>query len=244
MSETRREPLPPPGGAPLAEDAGWHGCALPSQSRPDWPRDFGRGPLQQRLHLEVGPGRGGFALDFSQAHPELDLVAIETRRSDCEEIRRRAQRRGLANLIVLQGDAKLLLPRCFAPGELAALHVQFPDPWWKKRHHKRRMVDVELAALARVLLREGGEVDFRTDVSAYAEEALRTWEGAGFRNLDGPLALWSGAPEVLSTRERRYLVTGQPVYRARFVNPGPPREGEAAPTPARTGREWTGTRRK
>jgi tRNA (guanine-N7-)-methyltransferase len=106
------------------------------------------------------------------------------------------------------------------------------------------MVDVELAALARVLLREGGEVDFRTDVPAYAEEALRTWEGAGFRSLDGALALWSGTPEVLSTRERRYLVTGQPVYRARFVNPGSPREGEARPTPARTGREWTGARRK
>jgi tRNA (guanine-N7-)-methyltransferase len=215
-----------------------HGCALPQDLFPDWARDFGRAaPLQ----LEIGPGRGGFALDHAAAHPEIDLLCIETRRSDCELIRERAARRGLRNLIVMQGDAKLLVPRLFAPGSLSALYVHFPDPWWKKRHNKRRMVDVELAARMRTLLKPRGVVDFRTDVRAYAEAAIGSWEDAGFVNEAGPGRMISDVPEVLSTRERRYTRTGRPVYRARFVNPGAP-AGEL--TVQRTGREWTDVRRK
>ena len=227
-------------------------CAHPDEQFPDWARDFSRapdasGPL--RLELEIGPGRGGFALDHAAAHPEIDLCAIETRRSDVEDIREKAARRGLTNLLVFQGDAKLLVPRFFRPHSLSCVHVQFPDPWWKKRHQKRRMVDVDLAVQMRALLMPAGLVDFRTDVPAYARAAVESWEAAGFVNLDGAGALWQGAPEVLSTRERRYAVTGQPVFRARFTNPGP-----AAPETAdlaaaltaegRSGREWRDVRRK
>jgi len=208
------------------------GCAEPHELYPDWRREFGR---DAPLELEIGPGRGAFALDHAARHPEVDLVAIETRRSDCELIRSRAERRGLRNLMVLQGDAKLLVPRLFPPGSLAALHIQFPDPWWKKRHHKRRMVDVDFAAQMRRLLAPGAIVDFRTDVPAYAREGEQTWLDAGFEKLP------EEAPEVLSTRERRYQVTGQPVFRARFRNPAS--EVRVAHA-SRTGRDWRDVRRK
>src|SRR4051812_29196235 len=120
------------------------GCAAPGEVFPDWERDFGR---KAPLELEIGPGHGGFALDYAAAHPEIDLVLIETRRADVELIRARAARRGLPNVVVFHGDAKLLLPRFFVPGSLGGVHVQFPDPWWKKRHHKRRLVDADLALL-------------------------------------------------------------------------------------------------
>jgi len=209
------------------------GCAEPQELLPDWSRDFGRAAP---LELEIGPGRGAFALDHAARHPEIDLVAIETRRSDCELIRSRAARRGLRNLIVVQGDAKLLVPRFFPAGALAALHVHFPDPWWKTRHHKRRMVDVEFAVQMRALLAPGALVDFRTDVPNYAREAEQTFRDAGFEPLpDEP-------PETLSTRERRYQVTGQPVFRARFRNPSP--EVRALAEAGRTGRDWRDSRRK
>jgi tRNA (guanine-N7-)-methyltransferase len=208
------------------------GCSPPSDAFPDWERDFGR---RAPLEVEVGPGRGAFALDHARLHPERDLLAIESRRSDCELIRGRAARRGLHNLLVIHGDAKLLLPRFFKSGQLSAVHVQFPDPWWKTRHHKRRMIDVELAALFRQLLVVGGEVDFRTDVPAYFREASQTWLDAGFTQLpDLP-------PEVLSTRERRYAVTGQPVFRARYANPA---VAFLEPGSDRTGRDWRDLRRK
>jgi tRNA (guanine-N7-)-methyltransferase len=215
-----------------------HGCALPSEAFPDWESRFGR---KAALELEIGPGRGHFALDHAALEPAIDLVCIETRRADCDLIRGRALRLGLSNLVVLQGDAKLLLPRLFRPGELSALHVQFPDPWWKKRHRKRRMVDAELALLLRRLLRPGGIIDFRTDVPAYAQAAIATWEETGFENAAGKGNLWTEPPAVLSTRERRYLRTGQPVFRARFVNPGAP-AGELALASA--GRDWTDVRRR
>ncbi|HEX9576916.1 MAG TPA: tRNA (guanine-N7)-methyltransferase [Myxococcales bacterium] len=204
-----------------------YGCPEPGQIYPEW------GP--RPIEVEIGPGRGGFALDYARLHPESELVLIETRRSDCELIRARASKRGLGNLQVYQGDAKLLLPRMFPPGTLLGVHVQFPDPWWKKRHHKRRMVDAALALLLRSLLRPGGLVDFRTDVPAYAREAEQTWLEAGFEKLpDEP-------PEVLSTRERRYAVTGQRVFRARYGNPA----SDVRPIKTgRTGREWRDVRRK
>ena len=209
------------------------GCAEPHELYPDWTRDFGR---DAPLELEVGPGRGAFALDHAARHPDVNLVAVETRRSDCELIRARAHKRGLHNLIVLQGDARLLVPRLFPPRSLAALHIHFPDPWWKARHHKRRMIDAGFALLMRTLLAPGAVIDFRTDVPAYAREGEQTWIGAGFEKLP------EQAPEVLSTRERRYALTGQPVFRARFRNP------EAADVrpiqTARTGREWRDVRRK
>lgn len=205
-----------------------YGCAAPGEVFPDW----GDRPVE----VEIGPGRGGFALDHAQLHPEILLLLIETRRADCELIRSRAGRRGLENLEVYQGDAKLLLPRMFRDGQLSCVHVQFPDPWWKRRHHKRRMVDVDLAALLRRLLKAGGVVDFRTDVPAYFREAVQTWLEAGFVRLpDAP-------PEVLSTRERRYAVTGQPVFRASFANPAA--EAAVALRPDRTGRDWRDIRRK
>src|SRR5256885_7694969 len=215
-----------------------HGCALPSEAFPDWEETFGR---KAPLELEIGPGRGHFALDHAARNPSLYLVCIESRRADCELVRQRMKERGLSNLAVLQGDAKLLVPRLFPQGSLSGLHVQFPDPWWKKRHRKRRMVDAELAVRMRTLLRAGGFVDFRTDVPAYARAALEIWEGTGFENAAGTGKLWTEPPEVLSTRERRYLKTGQPVFRARFLNPGPP-AGELLPAGA--GRDWTDVRRK
>lgn len=204
-----------------------YGCAEPGSVFPEW---GGRS-----VEVEIGPGRGAFALDHAALHPDRTLVAIETRRSDSELIRGRAAKRQLSNLEVVQGDARLLLPRMFAPGSVAAAYVQFPDPWWKARHHKRRMVDVEFALLLRRLLRPGGLVDFRTDVPAYFREAAQTWLEAGFVQLPDAL------PEVLSTRERRYAVTGQPVFRASFENPG----GDVRPIKFdRTGRDWRDVRRK
>lgn len=204
-----------------------YGCAAPGELFPAW----GELPVE----VEIGPGRGAFALDHAALHVERLLVAIETRRADCELIRARAEKRGLRNLEILQGDAKLLLPRLFRPASLAAVHLQFPDPWWKTRHHKRRMIDVELAALLRRLLAPGAPVDFRTDVPAYFREAVQTWLDAGFAQLpDAP-------PEILSTRERRYAITGQPVFRAAFENPG----ADLSPIRSdRTGRDWRDVRRK
>jgi tRNA (guanine-N7-)-methyltransferase len=185
---------------------------------PDWRARFGA--AAGRLELEIGCGHGGFALGFARALPDRALVGIEQRRKFAAELAAQGARRGLSNLLVLNGDARLLAPRLFAAGSLAAIHVHFPDPWWKRRHHRRRLVDDRMSALLLGLLAPGGVLDFRTDVERYAREAVVRLEEAGFQNAAGPGRFAEAAPdEIPSTRERRYLASGEPVWRLRLVKP-------------------------
>jgi len=185
---------------------------------PDWTALLG--DAARRLELEVGSGHGGFALAFAKACPERALVAIEQRRKFADELRARAEKRGHRNLVALQGDARLLAPRLFRAGSLAAVHVHFPDPWWKRRHHHRRLVDDGMSRLLLGLLAPGGLLDFRTDVERYAVEAVARLEATGFVNEAGSGRFAGRAPDdIPSTREKRYLATGQPVWRLRLRRP-------------------------
>lgn len=184
---------------------------------PDWDRAFGsNGPLE----LEVGCGLGGFALEYCRRHPEVRYVAFEWRKKYAREVQARAQARGLQNLRVIEADARHHVPRLFTPGSLSAFHFQFPDPWWKRAHQKRSVLTPEFAGLVYALLQPGGLFDLRTDVEDRARKMLAVAEEVGFDNPLGRGAFHPADPEeVPSTRERRYLTTGEPVYRARLRKP-------------------------
>src|SRR5512133_227498 len=182
---------------------------------PDWAARFGAAAAE--LELEIGSGHGGFALAFAKARPGRALVAIEQRHKFAREVAVKAEQRGLQNLQVLQGDARILAPRLFPAGSLAVIHVHFPDPWWKRRHHTRRLVDDRMSALLHGLLRPGGLLDFRTDVEDYARGAVERLEEVGFENEAGPGRFCEAPPdEIPSTREKRYLARGEPVWRLRL----------------------------
>ncbi len=188
---------------------------LPLDLVPDWHARFG--DAAARLELEIGPGHGGFALAFARAHPDRALVAIEQRKKFAADVAAKAARRGHQNLLGLQGDARILAPRLFRAGSLAVIHVHFPDPWWKRRHHTRRLVDDRMSTLLLGLLRPGGLLDFRTDVEAYARGAVERLEEVGFENEAGPGRFAERPPDELpSTREKRYLAAGEPVWRLRL----------------------------
>jgi tRNA (guanine-N7-)-methyltransferase len=185
---------------------------------PDWRSRLGS--RAGAVELEIGSGHGGFALAFARERPDRALVAVEQRRKFAEEVRAKAEKRGHANLVVVHGDARILAPRMFRAGSLAAIHVHFPDPWWKRRHHRRRLVDDGMSTLLYRLLRPGGLLDFRTDVERYAHEAVERLEAAGFVNEAGRGAFAHAPPdEIPSTREKRYLATGQRVWRLRLLRP-------------------------
>jgi tRNA (guanine-N7-)-methyltransferase len=184
---------------------------------PDWAAVFGR---PEPLELELGSGAGGFALAYAALHPAVNYVAIEWRKKYARELEYRAETRGLANLKVIEADARAVVPRLFGPGSLSAIHFQFPDPWWKRAHHKRQLLSADFTALLLTLLAPGGLFDLRTDVEERAREMLATLEGAGFSNSLGPGAFHPQDPEEpASSRERRYLASGEPVYRARLRKP-------------------------
>ncbi len=185
---------------------------------PDWAGRFG--PAGRDVELEIGSGHGGYALAFAARHPDRVLVAIEQRRKFAADLEERGRRRGHANLVVLTGDARVLAPRLFPAGSLAAVHVHFPDPWWKRRHERRRLVDDGMSTLLLRLLRPGGLLDFRTDVERYALDAVVRLAEAGFESPHGPSRFGEHDPtEIPSTREKRYLASGRPVWRLRLRRP-------------------------
>lgn len=200
---------------PLRPEVAGHeliGLAAP----PDWSQVFGgsTGPLE----LEIGCGAGGFALEHCRRHPEVRYVAFEWRKKYAREVAHRAQKHGRTNLKVIEGDARLEVPRLFAPGTLDVIHLQFPDPWWKRAHQKRAILQPDFTRFLLSLLRPGGRFDFRTDVEDVGRRGLAVLEAAGFHNPLGAGVFHPSDPEEApSTRERRYLAAGEPVYRARLL---------------------------
>jgi tRNA (guanine-N7-)-methyltransferase len=184
---------------------------------PDWDQVFGfSGPLE----LEIGAGAGGFALEYARRFPHVRYVAFEWRKKYAREVQYRAQQRGLSNLKVIEGDARFAVPRLFAPGSLSVVHLQFPDPWWKRAHQKRAVLQDDFTKLLYQLIKPGGLFDLRTDVEDRAVQMLEVLETHGFENPLGPGVFGPRDPEeVPSTRERRYLLSGEPVYRAMLRKP-------------------------
>jgi tRNA (guanine-N7-)-methyltransferase len=170
--------------------------------------------------LEIGSGAGGFALEYTRRNPQVRYVAFEWRKKFARETMHRARTRGLTNLRVIEADARTEIPRLFAKQSLSVVHLQFPDPWWKRAHFKRAVLQPEFTRLLFELMIPGALFDLRTDVEDRAHQMLAALEQAGFVNPLGRGLFHPYAPEeVPSTREVRYLVSGQAVYRARLRRP-------------------------
>ncbi|MBL8950792.1 MAG: tRNA (guanosine(46)-N7)-methyltransferase TrmB [Myxococcaceae bacterium] len=188
------------------------------KSPPDWVQVFGgsTGPLE----LEIGCGAGGFAVEYARRNPAVRYVAFEWRKKYAREVAFRAMKHGVTNLRVIEGDAKVEVPRLFTKGQLACVHLQFPDPWWKRAHQKRAILTPQFTPVLFDLIAPGGTFELRTDVEDRALQMLAALEKAGFVNPQGK-GTFHPRPidDVPSTRERRYLVTGEPVFRARLQRP-------------------------
>lgn len=174
------------------------------------------------IELEVGPGRGWFLVERSQAEPRAGLVGLEIRRKWASIVDARLAKRGMgARARVFAEDARYALPRLAPDGSVRRVFVHFPDPWWKKRHQKRLVVrDGFLEQVAR-LLEKGGELFVQTDVEERAE-AYEQLVGLDERFV--PAGDEAGSPRMAdhsyvarSPRERRAIADGLPVYRMRWV---------------------------
>ena len=122
------------------------------------------------LVLEIGSGMGDTTVEIAAAHPEADFVAVEVHGPGVGSLLNRIDSRELNNLRVIRHDAIEVLENMIADASLAAIHLFFPDPWPKKRHHKRRMVQAGFAALAARKLKVGGILHAATDWPDYAEQ--------------------------------------------------------------------------
>jgi tRNA (guanine-N7-)-methyltransferase len=124
------------------------------------------------LVLEIGSGMGETTLEIAKTDPATDFIAIEVHAPGIGSLLRGIEAAGLTNLRVIRHDALDVLEHMIADGSLAGIHLFFPDPWPKKRHHKRRLVQPAFAALAARKLAPGGLLHVATDWPDYAEHIL------------------------------------------------------------------------
>lgn len=181
----------------------------------DWAALFGNA---NPVEIEIGFGKGLFLLNAGLAHPETNYFGIEIQRKYQLFAANRLARQGVANVKVACADARQVLRDRVRAGSVAGVHLYFPDPWWKSRHHKRRVFTPELAAAIERVLVPGGRLLVVTDVADYAAMVRETVaEVAGLREAEAPA---EEAPahdmDYLTHHERKFRKEGRAIYRMAF----------------------------
>ena len=162
------------------------------------------------VEIEIGFGKGMFLLGSATARPKVNFLGIEIERKYVFLTAGRLARRQLANVKLACTDARWLLRERVAEANIAALHVYFPDPWWKNRHRKRKLMTRDFAdECVRVLL-PGGRLHFITDVADYFAGTLDM-----LKEIPMLRAIESAdTAKALTNFERKYRLEGRPIYRS------------------------------
>jgi tRNA (guanine-N7-)-methyltransferase len=178
-------------------------------------------PGGSAVELEIGCGKGLFLQSAGGRHPERQFIGIELAAKFANRAALRIAKSGLSNVAILRGDAQQFMQQVVPDACLYRLHVYFPDPWWRNKHKKRRVLNEQtLQDIQRTLI-AGGELHFWTDVLDYYEHICS--QIMDTTQLTGP----SYVPQRAATHnmdytthfERRARIHNQPVYRAIFYKP-------------------------
>ena len=198
-----------------------YGLDIPHSSAPfDLDRIFGRSSARS---LEIGFGNGENLLGLARAHPERDFIGIEVHRSGVGHLLLELESSQLTNVRVICHDAVEVLEQYIAPESLDEILILFPDPWHKKRHHKRRLIQMEFVSLAASRLSIGGRLQLATDWEPYALQMLEVMSASPlFANLSKSQNFVS-RPEwrALTRFERRGHRLGHGVWDLSFERRAP-----------------------
>jgi len=164
------------------------------------------------LILEIGFGMGEATARIAQTRPEDDFLCCEVHEPGVGALLKRVGEQAIANIRIVRHDAVEVLTHMLAPGQLDGIHIFFPDPWHKKRHHKRRLIQPPLVALLASRLRPGGYLHCATDWQPYAEQMLQVLSAEPL--LVNTAAGWAPRPAYrpLTKFENRGLRLGHGVW--------------------------------
>lgn len=170
------------------------------------------------LEVEVGSGKGLFLLSAAAAAPERNFLGIELAGKYARLAASRLAKHGLTNACIVEADGPRVFRERLPDRSLAAVHVYFPDPWWKARHKKRRIMTAAFLAEVERTLATGGRLHFWTDVQEYYQTTLDLVRQT--TTLAGPFEVPEREPQhdldYRTNFERRMRLSGEPVCRAEF----------------------------
>ena len=212
--QSATSPGPPP--ATMTIDTSGHALDFAALEVPvSWPAIFGN---DRPVELEIGSGKGLFLANAAGRHPDRNFLGVELARKYARRAAERVAKQGLGNVKVLPGDARLFLSRHVPPASLGAVHIYFPDPWWKARHKKRRVFCGPFVEDVGRALAPGGDFRIATDVEEYFG-VMRSLmdEHPAFEPRPMPEP---NTPEhdldYLTNFERKYRIEGRPIFRAHY----------------------------
>ena len=198
--------------APIKPLKPWFQTVEDVGPRLEWSSFFGN---PNPVELDIGCGRGLFLFNAAVTTPQTNFLGLEIDYREGRRTATRLMKRDLPNARVIGGDAKKVLSEMVAPHSVQAAHVYFPDPWWKKRHHKRRIFTEEFLNQLASILQHGGHLHSWTDVAEY-------WDIIQSIVADHPAFETLPAPEERPAEhdldyhtsfERKKRKLGSPIYR-------------------------------
>ncbi|HSZ55669.1 MAG TPA: tRNA (guanosine(46)-N7)-methyltransferase TrmB [Tepidisphaeraceae bacterium] len=180
-------------------------------SRPiDWRELFGN---EQPVELEIGMGKGTFLTEQARARPEVNFFGIEWARWYWRYASDRLRRNDCSNVRTVRAEAGYFLSEFVADGSLSVLHIYFPDPWPKTRHHKRRLVQEPFMRQVERVLVPGGRVQIVTDHQDYFEQIETVVKASKLTVIDYNRPGSASEGEFVGTNfERKYRREGRPFY--------------------------------
>jgi tRNA (guanine-N7-)-methyltransferase len=198
-----------------------------------WERIFGN---NDPVEIEIGPGTGTFILPAASARPRINFFGLERSRGRARRLQSTIETQGIQNAMVINADAACIVATLVPTASVAAYHIYFPDPWWKRRHHRRRLFRPAFAAALARTLAPGGHVYIATDVEEVLQLALRALESCGAFMRDEHAR---SRRLALTAFERKGMARGAAIHEATLVYSGSllPHTSSAAPiTPAESPR--------
>ena len=190
-----------------------------------------RMPEAKELHVEVGCGKGKFTVELAKARPDILLVAIEKVPDALVVAMELALREGVRNVLFLSEDAENLCD-IFGYGEVDRIYLNFCDPWPRKKNAKRRLTYHTFLRRYAWILRDGGQIDFKTDNEKLFAFSLEEFAASGYRLDHVTDDLHANGPQgIMTGYEEKFYELGTPIHRCEAVVLGRPAEADVPPKP-------------
>jgi tRNA (guanine-N7-)-methyltransferase len=170
-------------------------------------------PEPQPLEVELGCGDASFLVELARRHPQKNFIGVERLLGRIKKLDRKGRCVGLANLRGVRLESSYFLQNLLPRHSTIALHIYFPDPWPKRKHHRHRLINEHFPALAGAVLAPGGSIYLRTDDAEYFRQITEVFAAAKeFQKIETPVQL----AELLTDFEREFTAKGVQTLRATY----------------------------